>query len=766
MKTIRLGLLLLAAFTLTAGLSAATLTGTVIDAEGGAVPRAQVLLRTEPANRSTVTDGQGRFTFDDVQGSESLLIIAAGFTPLQVDAPGSEARKFVLEPAPVVEEITVRAPLPHVRTSTATKTDTPLREVPQSVTVLTRQVITQQSMQGMADVVRYVPGIGIAQGEGNRDTPVFRGNSSTSDFFVDGARDDVQYFRDLYNVERVEALKGPNAMIFGRGGVGGVLNRVTRQADWTPSRELTIQGGSWDDRRMSGDFGHVFSDRAAARVTAVYQKAESYREGAHLDRYGFNPTFAFTLRARTVVRAGVELFHDDRTADRGISSYQGRPVDTAVSTFFGSAALSHSRADVALWSASVEHRFSEATSLRSRLSFGEYDKFYQNVFPGAVDAAGRNVSISAYSNGTQRQNTFSQTDLVAKRSTGPICHTLLAGFELGRQVTDNYRQTGYFTAAGPNVTSVPVPLQNPMLSGPVTFRQSATDADNHSVAAVSALYLQDQAQLTTRLQAVAGLRYDRFHVDLFNNRTSVAFESRDGLVSPRLGLVYKVSEPVSLYASYSLSYLPRAGEQLASLSVSNQALDPEEFRNYEVGAKGQLAGLELSASVYRLERSNVVMPDPTNPSVSMLVDGQRSEGVELGLTGNITSTWSIAGGYAFQDGEILNSLSATARAGARLAQLPRHSASLWNKVDLSPSFGLGLGVIHRDEIFTSTDNTVTIPAFTRVDAALYYSFSERLRAQVNVENLLDATYYATAHSNNNITPGSPRALRVSWSTRF
>ena len=743
-----------------------SISGTVVDPSGGVVSQAEVVLRNRSANRTTVTDSGGRFTFDSVEGSESLLIVAAGFNPLFVEKVDGNGKVFALEPAPVSEEITVHAPMPHVRTTTATKTDTPLRDVPQSVTVITRDVIRQQTMQGMADVVRYVPGVGIAQGEGNRDTPVFRGNSSTSDFFVDGIRDDVQYYRDLYNVERVEALKGPNAMIFGRGGVGGVLNRVTRQADWAPSRELTLQGGSWDDRRISGDFGQVLGERLAARVTGVYEEAESYRDDTHLGRYGINPTLAVTMGSNTVLRAGFELFHDGRTADRGISSYAGRPVATDPSTFFGSAEQSDSRADVAVWSASIDHRFSESSTLRSRISYGNYDKFYQNVFPGAVDASGSKVSLSAYNNATERANLFQQTDLVMNRRTGSVRHTILAGAELGRQVTDNFRETGYFTSAGANVTTIAVPLSSPTTSSPVTFRQSATDADNHGIATVAAIYVQDQVELTPRVQAIAGVRYDNFRVDTRNNRTATTFRTDDRLVSPRLGLVYKPVEPVSLYVSYSLSYLPRAGEQLSSLTLTNQALDPEEFRNLEVGAKAQVLGLELAVSAYRLDRSNVAVPDPSNPALSLLVDGQRSEGIELSVAGNLTNQWSAVGAYALQDGEILQSLSATARAGARLAQLPRHSASLWNKVDVSSALGLGLGVIYRDAVFTSTDNTVTLPSFTRVDAALYYNFSRRLRAQVNVENLFDTEYYASAHSNNNITPGSPRAIRMTWTTSF
>ncbi|HEX2834638.1 MAG TPA: TonB-dependent siderophore receptor [Thermoanaerobaculia bacterium] len=740
----------------------APLQGTVVDASGGAVAGAQVILHTG-SGRTALTDASGRFSFHEADDKDAILIVADGFAPITIDVQTRRDLRIVLETAALSDEITVLAPpyLP-TRNASAIKTDTPLRDVPQAVSVITREVIAQQSMQSVGDVVRYVPGVGIAQGEGNRDTPIFRGNSSTSDFFVDGIRDDVQYFRDLYNVERVEALKGPNAMMFGRGGVGGVLNRVTRQADWTPTRELTLQGGSWGNRRITGDFGQLLTNSLSARVTTVYQNSDSYRDGARLDRYGINPTIAFALSPKTTIRAGYEHFHDDRTADRGISSYAGRPVETDRTTFFGDPDVSNSRANVNVLTSSLEHRFRPNVTLRSRLSYGSYDKFYQNVFPGAVDATGRNVSLAAYNNATQRDNVFSQTDLVL---TGGG-HTILAGLELGRQVTDNYRQTGYFTAVGANVTSVLVPLSSPTASLPVTFRQSATDADNHGIATVAGLYVQDQYAIGKHLQVVGGLRYDRFNVDLHNNRTNGDFTSTDGLVSPRLGLVYKPATPLSIYTSYSLSYLPRAGEQLSSLSISNQSLDPEQFTNYEAGAKWEGKAFELAAAIYRLDRSNVAVADPTNPALMLLVDGQRSEGVEVSASGNLTKFWSVVGAYAYQEGEILQSISATARAGARLAQLPKHSISLWNKVDFSQTWGAGLGVIHRAEVFTSTDNTVTLPSFTRVDAALFYSFGPRLRAQLNIENLLDTTYYASAHSNSNITPGAPRTLQLTWSTKF
>jgi len=266
---------------------------------------------------------------------------------------------------------------------------------------------------------------------------------------------------------------------------------------------------------------------------------------------------------------------------------------------------------------------------------------------------------------------------------------------------------------------------------------------------------------------VLGLRYDQFDVDFDNNRTGVRLESDDDLVSPRAGLIYKPVEPVSLYASYSMTYLPRSGAQMTSLTATNEALDPEEYENYEIGAKWDLRPyLSLSAAVYRLDRTNVAIPDPLDPSLSILVDGQKTEGVELGISGQVTEAWSMFGGYAYQDGELTATASATAVDGATLAQLPEHKISLWNRYQLTPAWGVGLGLMYQSDMYTSTDNTVTLPSFTRVDAALFYSLNDRIRAQLNVENLLDEEYLANAHNNNNISPGSPLAVRMGVTVAF
>ena len=488
-------------------------------------------------------------------------------------------------------------------------------------------------MTSMADVTRYMPGVGFAQGEGNRDTPILRGNSSTSDFFVDGVRDDVQYFRDVYNVDRVEALKGPNAMIFGRGGVGGVINRVTRQAEWGQSREVSLQFGSWDNRRFTADLGRGLSETVAVRATGLYENSDSYRDGVGVERQGFNPTVAFRVGSNTTLRAGYEYFHDERTADRGISSFANRPLETDPGTFFGDPTRSPTEATVNLLSAVLEHRVGTGITLRNRTSYGDYDKFYQNVFPGAVNAAGTTVAITAYNNSTARQNLFNQTDLIVSRRTGRIGHTVLLGAEFGRQETDNFRNDRLLHGrwserdVGPGAARRADDFIAPRVpAGGDRRRQSWRCGHSSRFRPGSDCHLR--ARRGRCRSAVRELQRG-FHQQSHGNR--LLRRRWPGLAAR--GSRLQADRARLIYGSYSLSYLPRAGEQLGSLSVSNQALDPEEFRNYEFGAKWDVVpDFSLTAALYRLDRGNVVVPDPVDPALSLLVDAQRTRGSSLAST--------------------------------------------------------------------------------------------------------------------------------------
>src|SRR5438093_5722018 len=339
----------------------------------------------------TRTDGRGAFVLALAPGRYVVMVVAPGFREarqgLDATAAGSAARDFVLELPSFRETVTVSAPPGYqvADISSATRTLTPLRDVPQAVTVATRELMRDKLMTGMGDVLRYVPGVAVHQGENNRDQAIIRGNSSSADFFLDGVRDDVQYYRDLYNLECVEALKGPTAMIFGRGGGGGVVNRVRKEAVFSPLSELTLQGGDYRHKRAAVDLDRPLSDEIALRVNGMYESSDSFRRAVGRERYALNPTLTFAPGARTKITLGYEHLHDTRVADRGIPSFQGRPADLDVSTFFGDPARSHVRARVDLGSATVEHHPGRLT-IRNRTLFGDYDRFYQNFVPGSVAA--------------------------------------------------------------------------------------------------------------------------------------------------------------------------------------------------------------------------------------------------------------------------------------------------------------------------------------------------------------------------------------------
>lgn len=703
------------------------------------------------------------------------LLPSALATAHAEDAAGEVSGVIVTGRHPSAAAYQVRA------ARSATKTDTPLIDVPQSVSVITAQQVSDQGVAGIGEAVRYTPGVFVAQGEGNRETLVFRGNPTTGDFFVDGVRDDIQTYRDLYNMASLEVFRGPNAMIFGRGGIGGVANRVTKTAEWQEARSATLMIGDTGQRRISLDLSHPLNDGIALRINGVTEDSESYRKGVKLSRWGINPTASVRLGPDTLIQAGFEHFEDSRTADRGIPSrYQNAsspvvgPLRLDPGQFFGDSANSPTWTDTDALNLFVSHQFNEAVSLRSRLRFAAYDKAYQNIYANnVVDPAETLVALAAYRASTQRENLISQTDLVAKVRTGPIAHTLLAGLELGRQVTGNQRFEGRFAG---NAATLTVPIVASDAPRQVSWLQTASSTDNHGLARVSAVYVQDQADLTDRVKIVAGVRFERFITEVDDRRIvgfpagqQRRFKVTDDLTSPRLGLIIKPAPSTSIYAAVSRTYQPRGGDQLTGLSLTNQNLEPEEFRNQEVGLKWDMRPtFSLTAAIFQLDRSNVLaLSNPANPlSPTIPVGRQRTTGLEIGAAGAISDALNLVAAYTYSDSRFLDAVSGTVAAGARPANLPRHSASLWARRQLTSSLAAALGWSHQGERFASTDNRVELPAYDRFDAAFYYKVSPDLSVQLNLENLTGARYFLFANSNNNLTPGAPFSARVSLTGRF
>ena len=656
-------------------------------------------------------------------------------------------------------------------TSTATKTDTRIRDIPQSISVITEEQIKDQSLLGLKDAIQYSPGVMAGQGEGNRDSIWFRGNQSTSDLFVDGVRDDVQYYRDLYNIDRVEVLMGPNGMIFGRGGVGGVINRVVKEAAWENKNEIKIQGGAYDHKRSSVDLNNRIDETLAVRVNAMIEDSGSFRQGVESERKAINPTFTFKPSDKTKVVVGMEYFNDKRTSDRGIPSVdnglKSYPYSTSRSTFFGNASQSPNEAIVKNGYAIIDHTFDNGVSVKNHTRFSDYDKYYQNVYANG-QVIGRDLLIGAYYDNTQRQNIFNQTDLVYNFKTGSISHKLLTGLEVGFQENKNFRtayQNVNHSASNPyNIVTL-----NPRTSDD---RDSTTDISNQ------AIYFQDQIYLNEQYQIIAGLRYDKFKTkfnDIKNSSNSAIVN--DQFLSPRIGLVYKPIDPVSIYTNYSLSYLPRTGEQLTSLTSSNKSFDPEKFTNIEAGIKYDLLqSFSISSAIYRLERSRMAISDPSSPTTNIIiVDGQVTKGFELGFAGKLFDAYSMYGGYTYQDAEITSAqlikkdTDEKILSGTLLGHVPKHTFSLWNKYEFNETWSAALGVVSRSDMYAATPTTLTavnLPGYTRVDAAIYANINKQTKLQLNIENLLDKTYYQSAHNNNNIMYGYPLTARATVTYTF
>ena len=743
----------------------AKLEGKVLDPDHAAIQGATISVGVGGATKTAMTNEGGSFSFSLPPGDYTLTVEALGFqttaTTVRLLNGGQESLEIVLPIAGSTATVTIIASdgigYKTNTISSATKTLTELRDTPQSITVLPKERLRDQSLTSISEVLNYVPGMMSHQGENNRDQVVIRGVSSSADFFLNGVRDDVQYFRDLYNVQRVEILKGPNAMIFGRGGGGGVINRVAKEPQSSPLREFTFLGGSFKNRRVTADVNQPLSGTVAARVNGVYEASDSFRDFVNRKRYGINPTLTFSPSSSTQLTFGYEHFYDSRTADRGIPSFAGRPADLPIETYFGNPDDAYARARVNLLSGTIQHQHGRL-NIRNRTLFGNYDRTYQNYVPGAVNATKKQVALTAYNNATKRRNLFNQTDITLYATTGRFKHTILSGVEFGRQLTNNFRNSGFFNNT---TTTIQVPFDDPVISTPITFRQSATDANNHLKTNLAATYLQDQIEVSRRVQIVAGLRFDYFDLRFRNNRTGEELRRVDRLLSPRLGIVYKPLDALSLYATQSVSYLPSSGDQFSSLTTVTQQVKPEQFRNYEVGAKWDVRrNLTLTAAFYRQDRTNTRATDPNDPTRILQTGKQRTDGLELELSGAVTRAWTITGGYAHQNARI-TSPTAAATAGAVVPLAPRDMFTLWNKYQVTSRFGLGLGIAHRSEVFAAIDNKVVLPGYTKIDSAVYVRLTEKWKLQAHFDNLLNRRYYLNADGNNNISPGAPRSAKVS-----
>ena len=647
------------------------------------------------------------------------------------------------------------------KTRSATKTETPLIDVPQTVTVLSREQLDDQGVESLNDALRYVPGVVLGQGEGHRDQITLRGQSTTADFFLDGLRDDAQYYRSLYNIDRVEVLKGANALIFGRGGGGGVINRVSKAPEFNKTRTDLAGGfdsfGGWS---LAADLDQPLSENFAARLNATYEDFANHRDLYHGHFTGIAPTFGWQLGEATRLVLGYEYADDQRVTDRGVPSFADSPLLGYDDTFFGSPAANHSAVTAHIVRARLDHDFSDGLSGNLSGQYAHYDKYYGNVYARSP-ATATTVELEGYNSDTIRENWIVQGNLVWKGETAGLGHQLLLGFEASDQLTDAKRSEAAFGAAA--TSRITVPLAQRLTLPTVTFGASSRSSLS-KVRALSA-YVQDQIDLGELVKVVLGLRYDDFRITSTNRVNSFRATRSDGKWSPRAGLMIKPRENVSLYASYTKSFLPQSGDQFTVLDATTASLAPEEFRNLEAGVKWDLTErLTFTAAAFQIDRTNTRANDPIT-GIVVQTGKSRTKGFELAAVGQIAKGLQVTLGYTLQDGEIV-STTAAAPAGQALAQLPRHQFSAWGRYDFTDQLGVAVGAVRQSQQFATISNAVRLPGFTRIDAALFYKVSAALELQVNVENLTDADYFPSAHTDNNISTGAPLNARLGVKLRF
>jgi catecholate siderophore receptor len=651
------------------------------------------------------------------------------------------------------------------------KTGTPPINVPQSLSIVSREQIQEQAFQDIGDVLRFTPGAAVGQGEGHRDQVTIRGQNTTADFFINGLRDDVQYFRPFYNLERIEILRGANALVFGRGGGGGVINRVTKSPDLERSFIAGNAGADTFGAYLGAiDTNVTVGERSAFRLNAYYESLQNHRDFFDGERYAVNPTFATAFGPNTTLELSYEYVKDDRVVDRGVPSVNGSPLRGFDNTFFGDPQANRTGLDAHIVRGRVDHRFTRALSFNTTVQYADYDKFYQNLFPVGADDVAATVTLDGYADATERQNLIVQSNLVAEFTTGLLAHTVLFGAEYGDQRTANARNDVLFDSTGSDRVTFPFtdPLVIPAFSFPDFSRDRSSDVR------FTSLFVQDELDIGEHFILVGGLRYDRFDIDVFDRiAADVPDDGNNGLlgrvdeeISPRLGLIYKPRDNVSLYTSYSRSFLPRSGDQFLSLTPSSEALEPESFENYEVGVKWDpRPELSVTAAVFRLDRESGTTVDPNDPGNTLLI-GTRTQGVEVQLVGQVLPRWSVNAGYSFLDGDERGRVVDGAVANRTLAQVPEHMFSIWNRVEASDKLSFGLGASYQADQFASISNAVTLPEYVRIDAAVNYRLRDNLQLQLNVENLFDTDYFPAAHNDNNITTGEPLHARFSVISRL
>ena len=664
-----------------------------------------------------------------------------------------------------IEEIIVKGKVLYSDQVQALRTPVPISDVPQTLSIVTDEEIRTQGFRELGDIVRYTPGVNTSQGEGHRDSIVFRGVRSTADFYVDGLRDDVQYYRSLYNVEQVEILRGPNALLFGRGGTGGIINRVSKKAMVDDEFGSFMMGtdtfGSLD---IAADYNTALGSNSALRLNVHMDQLENHRDFYDGNRYGFNPTLRFELSESATLDLSYEHANHERFIDRGIPTMNGEPVEALKGIVFGDEELNTTTLEADIWKASLSKNFSD--TFKGNLTFqkSEFAKMYQNLYASGYDGSKNEVTLDGYYDPTERENMFLNGNLVREVETGGITHTLLVGAEYVDTNNANLRYDSYWSTTQSDketfkVGEAPLDISSNNL-GVATTVDFATKlkSQTDSGIKVESFYIQDQIDVTDNFKVLLGGRFDSFDITVRDIKAGTSESRKDDEFSPRAGLIFKPQENISLYISYSESFLPRSGEQFKKLSASSAKLDPDVFESTEVGVKWDFTpDLSLTASYFDSEQIQAVTDSDTGENAEIV--GMTVDGFELELKGQLTDNLYLAFGLSNLDGKTSS--------GGLPREIPEHSGSLYAIWQSSDDAGYSVGVTNQGKSAIANNKPSNVlPEYTRVDVAAWRRLSENTMIQVNIENLTDELYFPHSHSTHQASVGESFNARFSVRRTF
>tara|TARA_E500000178_G_C17018139_1_gene754038 strand:+ start:899 stop:2959 length:2061 start_codon:yes stop_codon:yes gene_type:complete len=656
-----------------------------------------------------------------------------------------------------IEEVVVKGNVLYSDQVTALKTPVPVLDVPQTVSIVTDEDIRKQGFRSIGGIVRYTPGVNTSQGEGHRDSVVFRGVRSTADFYQDGVRDDVQYYRSLYNVEQVEVLRGPNALLFGRGGTGGMINRVTKKAvigETFTAHDIGIDSFGASDLGL--DTNVQLDNNSALRINLHSDDLANHRDHYDGSRLGINPTMKIALNANTTLDLSYEYADHERFIDRGIPTINGRPDESLADIVFGDSNSNIQTLEASIMRAQLTQKMLETKKLNFSMTLSSFKKMYQNLYASGYD--GTLVTMDGYRDPTERDNFIVSGNLVNEISTGNMTHTLLMGVEFIDTENKNLRYDAFWSSTSDDneVFNITRPMDFSVNSaglGTGVDFATALNSQTESDITVSSFYIQDQIDVSDNLKVLLGGRIDDFGITVRDIKNGSSESRNDNTFSPRAGVVYKPQENVSYYVSYSESFLPRSGEQFKSLSASSARLDPDVFESIEFGVKLALANnMSFTAAYFDSEQVRAERDNDTGETSE--VRGLTVSGIELELKGRVNDSLNLAIGFSDLSGETSS--------GGIPREIPEHTLSAYVSYQMNDQLSWALGLTQQGESKIK-DNTpgLVLPEYTRIDLAAYYVVAKNLTVQMNVENLMDELYFPHSHSTHQATVGESVNTRVS-----